>query len=94
MEANPMKCHVCGNPMTRVVADLPFRIDLSVMIILRDLPLLECGECSAYALEETVMERVHEIVWGLASPAHLDVIRYVARVSYSTVKDRAGGSVE
>jgi YgiT-type zinc finger domain-containing protein len=73
-----MKCHVCGTSMTRVVSDLPFRVNRSVMIILRDLPLMECTECSAYAFEDRVMERVHEIVERLRSPSHLDVIRYAA----------------
>jgi hypothetical protein len=49
------------------------------MIILRDLPLLECGECFAYALEDTVMERVHEIVERLDSPSHLDAVLYPGR---------------
>jgi YgiT-type zinc finger domain-containing protein len=71
-----MKCHVCGTSMTRVVNDLPFRVNRSVMFILRDLPLLECGECFAYALEDTVMERVHEIVERLDSPSHLDAVLY------------------
>lgn len=71
-----MKCHVCETPMTRVVSDLPFRVDRSVMIILKDLPLLECSECGAYALEETVMERVHEIVQKLRSPSHLDAVLF------------------
>lgn len=74
-----MKCHACGNQMRAVVSDFPFRVNRSVMIILRDLPLLECSECGAYALEETVMERVHEIVEKLRSPSHLDAVLYAAR---------------
>ncbi len=71
-----MKCHVCGASMTRVVSDLPFRVNRSVMIILRDLPLLDCSECGAYAFEERVMERVREIVQKLRSPSHLDAVLY------------------
>jgi len=73
-----MKCHVCGTLMTRVVSDLPFRVDRSVMIILRELPLIECRECSAYAFEERVMERVQEIVQRLKSPSHLEAVLYAA----------------
>ena len=73
-----MKCHVCGNSVTRVVSDLPFRVNRSVMIILRDLPLMECSDCGAYAFEERVMERVHEMVQSLRSPSHLDAVRYAA----------------
>jgi len=53
-------------------------VNRSVMIILRDLPLMECSDCGAYAFEERVMERVHEIVERLRSPAHLDAVRYAA----------------
>jgi hypothetical protein len=69
--------------MTRVVSELPFRVNRSVMIILRDLPLLECTECGAHAFEEKVMETVHEIVDRLHSPSHLDAVLYAGRpVSY------------
>ena len=74
-----MQCHVCGTQMKPVVADLPFRVERSVMIILRRLPLVECSECGAYALEDLVMERVHEIVNKLRSPSHLDAVLYAAR---------------
>jgi hypothetical protein len=73
-----MKCHVCGTSMTRVVSELPFRVNRSVMIILRDLPLMECTEYGAYAFEQKVMERVHEIVERLDSPSHLDAVLYAA----------------
>jgi hypothetical protein len=70
--------------MKPVVADLPFRVNRSVMIILKDLPLLECGECSAYALEDKVMERVHEIIERLKFPCHLEAVLYSASpVSYT-----------
>jgi hypothetical protein len=70
--------------MRRVVADLPFRVNRSVMIILRGLPLVECSKCSAYILEEEVMERVHDIVGRLRSPSHLDAVLYSATpVSYT-----------
>jgi len=65
--------------MKRVVTDLPFRVNRSVMIILRDLPLMQCIECGAYAFEERIMERVHEIVQRLKSPSHLDAVLYAAR---------------
>jgi len=77
-EVNTMKCHVCGTSMTRIVSDLPFRVNRSVMIILRNLPLMQCIECGAYAFEERVMERVHEIVERLDSPSHLDAVLYPA----------------
>lgn len=79
-----MKCHVCGVQMRRVVTDLPFRVNRSVMIILKGLPLLECGECGAYALEEAVMERIHEIIGRLQSPTHLDAVLYAASPVFYT----------
>jgi len=82
-----MKCHVCGTPMRRVVADLPFRVNLSVIIILRGLPLVECSKCSAYALEEEVMERVHEIVGRLRSPSHLEAVLYTLQVLSFTLSE-------
>ncbi len=40
-----MKCHVCGGEMTPICTDLPFKVSDKTIVILKDLPVLQCGNC-------------------------------------------------
>jgi YgiT-type zinc finger domain-containing protein len=73
-----MKCGVCGAKMTRVVSDLPFKTSNHTIAILKDIPVLQCGNCGEYLLEDAVMSRVDEILSGVAGATELEVIRYAA----------------
>jgi YgiT-type zinc finger domain-containing protein len=73
-----MKCHVCGSAMKPVVTNLPFKINETTIVILKDLPVTECNNCSQYFLDDPVMERVEEILKNVDSAAELEVIRYAA----------------
>lgn len=73
-----MKCHVCGAKMTPHTTDLPFKLSETTIVILKDLPLLQCEGCNEYLLEDSVMERVEEILRQANSQAELEIIRYAA----------------
>ena len=73
-----MKCGVCGAEMTRVVSDLLFKMSDHSIAILMDVPVIQCGNCGDYLLEDAVMSRVDEILSGVAGAAELEVIRYAA----------------
>jgi YgiT-type zinc finger domain-containing protein len=73
-----MKCGVCGAMMARAVSDLPFKTSDHTIIILKDVPVFQCGNCGEYLLEDTVMSRVDEILSGDTGAAELEVIRYAA----------------
>ena len=73
-----MKCTVCGAKMNRVVSDLPFKTGDHAIVILKGLPLLECGNCTEYLVEDAVLSRVDEILAGVTSAAELEVIPYAA----------------
>jgi YgiT-type zinc finger domain-containing protein len=62
-----MKCGVCGTKMMRVVSDLPFTTSNHTIAILKDIPVLQCGNCGEYLLEDAVMSRVDEILSGVCS---------------------------
>lgn len=50
----------------------------TTIVILKELPVLQCTGCSEYLLEDPVMQRVDELV-GLANDrAELEIIRYAA----------------
>ena len=57
-----MKCHMCGSELKPLITDLPFKISETAIVILKALPVLQCGNCSEYVLEDTVTERVEQIL--------------------------------
>lgn len=73
-----MKCHVCGADLIRQVTDLPFKLSETTIVIVKDLPVLQCSGCSQYLMEDPVMERVDEILERADSRAELEIIRYAA----------------
>jgi YgiT-type zinc finger domain-containing protein len=73
-----MKCHVCGARMTPRITDLPFKLGETAIVIVKDLPVLQCDGCIEYLLEDPVMERVEEILRQANSRAELEIIRYAA----------------
>ena len=73
-----MKCHVCGSNMKSMVTNLPFKINETTIVILKDLPVLQCNNCNEYLLDDPVMNRVDEILDKVDTAAELEVIRYAA----------------
>jgi YgiT-type zinc finger domain-containing protein len=73
-----MKCHVCGSQMQSVTTNLPFKINDITIVIMKDLPVIQCVGCSEYLLDDAVLERVDAIVGNVDSAAELEVIRYAA----------------
>ena len=73
-----MRCHVCGARMQATVADLPFKISDKAIVILKELPVYQCAGCSEYLLEDSVLQRVDEILAKVDTSAELEIIRYAA----------------
>jgi YgiT-type zinc finger domain-containing protein len=73
-----MKCTVCGAKMNRVVSDLPFKTTDHTIVILKGLPVLQCGNCAEYLIEDALLSRVDEILASVGGAAELEVIRYAA----------------
>jgi len=73
-----MKCHVCGSPMKAAVTDLPFKVHESTIVILKGLPVFQCEGCTEYLLDDSVMQRVDEILKNVDLAAELEVIRFAA----------------
>jgi YgiT-type zinc finger domain-containing protein len=73
-----MKCHVCGGVLEPVSTDLPFKLSQRAIVVIRDLPVLQCGACHDYLLEDPVMSRVDEILAGIAQGTGVEVVRFAA----------------
>jgi YgiT-type zinc finger domain-containing protein len=73
-----MKCHVCGSKLKPMITDLPFKVSETTIAILKDLPVLQCDNCTEYFLEDSVMDRVDKILERVDTTAELEIIRYAA----------------
>lgn len=73
-----MKCRNCGSQMAEVNTDLPFKIGSVSIVIVKDLPVLQCSRCSEYAIEDRVMARVEEMLCLVNKAVELEILRFAA----------------
>lgn len=73
-----MKCRVCGGLLESHVTDLPFKLDDHLIVIMKALPVLQCGQCGETELESPTMKRVDELLATVDRSTELGVIRYAA----------------
>ena len=73
-----MRCTVCGAQMRPITTDLPFKLSAERIVILKQLPVLQCETCREYLLEDAVMARIDTMLARADSTAELEVLRYAA----------------
>lgn len=73
-----MKCHQCGSELAKIATNLPFKIDLHSLIIIKDLPVLQCRNCGEYLIEDAVMVRVDAILKNIGTDVEVEILSYAA----------------
>lgn len=73
-----MKCHVCGGQMHETVGDLPFKLDQRRIVIVRDVPFLQCDTCREHMLADPVMAEVERTLAQTDRDAELEIVRFAA----------------
>ena len=58
----------------KIITDLPFKVDESSIIIIKRVPVLQCGNCSEFIIEDSVMEKVEQIMNGIDKAAELEIL--------------------
>ena len=71
-----MKCHVCGAEMEARTTNLPFKLSDTAIVILKDLPVIQCGNCGEYVIEDPIMQHVDAILDKVDAAAELEIIQY------------------
>ena len=79
-EDTMMKCHVCGERMAPTNSDLPFRLGPTTIVVLKQLPVLECVNCSEVSIEDPVMRKIDNLLEQTDDSTELAVIPYAAVV--------------
>jgi YgiT-type zinc finger domain-containing protein len=77
-EIKVMKCTVYGSELKATRTDLPFKVRETTIVILKNLPVLQCEGCTEYLLQDSVMEKVDEMLAQVGGEAELEIIRYAA----------------
>ena len=73
-----MKCRICGSNMTSIITDLPFKVSSKSIVIVKDVPVLQCNGCPEYLLGDVVMEKIENIFEKVDTATELEVMRYAA----------------
>ena len=73
-----MKCHVCGGVMLATRSDMPFKTGSQPIVILKEMPVLQCENCGKFLIEDAVMEQVETILANVDQDAELEIGRYAA----------------
>ena len=73
-----MNCYVCGSKLTPAITDLPFKVSDQAIVILKSLPVLQCDNCRAYVLDDSVRRRLEDILLRVDAAVELEIIRYAA----------------
>jgi len=73
-----MKCLRCGAEMEHVHTDLPFKVRESSIVIIKDLPVWQCGNCSEYLIEDGVMAKVDILIGRVDASVEVEILSYAA----------------
>ena len=73
-----MKCQRCGAEMEHVSTDLPFKVRENSIVIIKNLPVWQCGNCSEYLTEDVVMVRVDELLGRVNASAEVEILSFAA----------------
>lgn len=73
-----MRCRVCGGMMEHKVTNLPFKIGDASIVVLKALPVVQCGQCGDTEVEHETMRRVEQVLAGVNTSSELEVIRFAA----------------
>jgi len=73
-----MRCATCGADLKGITTDLPFKIGDHSIVIIKNLPVLQCSNCSDYLLEDSTMARVDELLRGIDTRVEVEILQYAA----------------
>jgi YgiT-type zinc finger domain-containing protein len=62
----------------KIITDLPFKTDIHAIIIIKNLPVLQCGNCSEYLIEDQIMQKVDDIINRMDRGAEVEILNFAA----------------
>lgn len=77
-EYRQMRCHICGGNMQSIKTDLPFKLDDRRILVVKDIPVLQCNSCGEYLLSDLVTETLDNLIEATNKNVELEIRRYAA----------------
>jgi len=73
-----MKCRVCGGVQQRVETDLPFKTGDHTIVVMKRIPVFQCGRCAEYSLDDPTFTRVEQLLARVGASTELEIISFAA----------------
>ena len=73
-----MQYTICSATLRPTTSDLPFKVREHTIVILKNLPVLECTNCMQYLIADREFSRVEQMLTQVNGAAELEILRYVA----------------
>ena len=73
-----MKCRVCASQLRSMRTNLPFKISERTIVIIKDLPVLQCDRCAEYSMDDPTFAQVEELLSRADKTAELEIVPFAA----------------
>lgn len=75
-----MECHRCGSSkMTEQVTDLPFKLDIHQVLVVKNVPCHICDSCGEILLSDAVLSDIDSVIEKVRqSHSELEVVKFAA----------------
>lgn len=73
-----MKCRVCGSQLRAAITDLPFKVSDRTIVIVKQLPVLQCEGCGEFLIADSVIASVDALLSKVDASAELEIIPFAA----------------
>jgi YgiT-type zinc finger domain-containing protein len=71
-----MICNNCGGELEKIITKLPFKVKGDSIVIIKNLPVLQCQNCNEYFVEDPIMEKVDDILNRTDKSVELEILNY------------------
>ena len=72
-----MKCRVCGGVQQRMETDLPFKTGDHTIVVMKGIPVYQCGRCAEYSLDDPTFARVEELLARVGAFQDISLPHYI-----------------
>ena len=73
-----MKCRICAGALESIRTALPFKVTDRTIVIVKDLPVLQCERCSEYSIDDATFERLEQVLSQADRAAELEIVPFAA----------------
>jgi len=71
-----MKCYKCGGNLKKINTDMPFKVNDNSLVVIKQLPVLQCENCNEYLIEDNIMQSIDELLKRIDKNTELEILRF------------------